>query len=75
MHFLKTVCPSRLVVCKGNNVYSLSAGQLYEIIKFQSGKTYDKKWLKVRKESACFMGSNGWSAKFRMDIRVLSLEN
>jgi hypothetical protein len=76
-HFLKSICPSRLVICKGNVVHSLSAGQLYEILQFQAGKSYDKNWLKIKKECAYFMGSNGLenSKTFHMDIRVLLLES
>lgn len=75
VHFLKSICPSRLVINKGNVVHSLSAGQLYEILQFQTGKSYNKNWLKVEKERAYFMGSNGLEKKFHMDIRVLLLES
>jgi hypothetical protein len=59
---LKTICPSRLLVRRGNYVHALSTGQLHQILKYQAGKPYDGGWLKIGQSKSYFVGSNGFKS-------------
>ena len=58
--FLRAVDPTRLLVRHGNRVRPLAPYQLREVLAFQRGDLYDRRWLrKAMSAMPFFKGENG----------------